>query len=130
MRRSELESDVSAVMSGMEGRDVEEEEEEAHFRVWANLVELRPAKARVLRGEFGVLTNLRASLTTYLPVKPDAPKMIMSYVIGCCSSAICEIDCNGLDLEGEEIYVAHWLLYCILLLHRLYIYVAFLWFST
>jgi hypothetical protein len=31
-----------------------------------------------VRGEDDVLRNLRASLRTYLPVKPDAPKIIRS----------------------------------------------------
>lgn len=31
-----------------------------------------------VRGEEGVLRNLSASLRTYLPVKPDAPKIIRS----------------------------------------------------
>jgi len=34
--------------------------------------------AMEVRGEDGVLRNLRASLRTYLPVKPDAPKIIRS----------------------------------------------------
>jgi len=41
-------------------------------------VGLRPARARDLRGEEGTLRNLRASLTTYFPVKPEAPKIIRS----------------------------------------------------
>ena len=45
---------------------------------WVSLVGLRPAKAKVFRGEEGVLRNLRASLMTYLPVKPEAPKIIRS----------------------------------------------------
>lgn len=49
---------------------------EAHWRVWVSLVGLRPARAMVLRG--GWERNLRASLTTYLPVKPEAPRMIRS----------------------------------------------------
>lgn len=50
----------------------------AQVRVWANLDGLRPAKARVLSGDEGELKNLRASLTTYLPVKPEAPNIMMS----------------------------------------------------
>lgn len=42
-----------------------------------SLVGLRPARAIVLRG--GWPRNLRASFTTYLPVKPDAPRIIRSY---------------------------------------------------
>lgn len=43
-----------------------------------SLVRLRPAKAKDLRGEEGVLRNLRASWTTYLPVKPEAPRIMRS----------------------------------------------------
>lgn len=49
---------------------------EAHWRVWVSLLALRPARARVLRR--GWERNLRASFTTYLPVKPEAPTMIRS----------------------------------------------------
>lgn len=63
------------MMKGMVGGD---DEDEAHFKASESLDEFRPAKARVLKGEFGVLRNLRASRITYLPVKPDAPKMMMS----------------------------------------------------
>lgn len=34
--------------------------------------------AMEVRGEDDVLRNLRASLRTYLPVKPDAPRIIRS----------------------------------------------------
>lgn len=50
----------------------------AHFRASASLLGFRPAKARDLTGEVGVLRNLRASLTTYFPVKPEAPRMTRS----------------------------------------------------
>lgn len=52
--------------------------EEAHERVWESLEGLRPARARVLRGEEGLLRNFRASRTTYLPVKPEAPRITTS----------------------------------------------------
>lgn len=68
---------------------------EAQARVWRSLSGFRPARARVLRGEEGVLRNLRDSWTTYLPVKPDAPRMTRSYfeaVEGC--SMI--VRCGGL----------------------------------
>lgn len=63
------------ILGGGFGRD-------AHRRASESLDVLRPAKARVLRGEFGTLRNLRASRTTYLPVKPEAPKITMSYGLG------------------------------------------------
>ncbi|MED6131559.1 hypothetical protein PIB30_010879 [Stylosanthes scabra] len=48
---------------------------------------LRPARAMDLSGEDGTLKNLSASRTTYLPVNPEAPKIITSYrgllLIGC-----------------------------------------------
>lgn len=50
----------------------------AHWRVWFSLVRLRPAKARVLKGEEGEFRNFKASLTTYLPVNPEAPRITMS----------------------------------------------------
>lgn len=50
----------------------------AQERAWLNFDSLLPAKAMFFNGEEGVLRNLRASLITYLPVKPDAPKIIMS----------------------------------------------------
>ena len=50
----------------------------AHSRACANFEGFRPARARVLRGEKGLPRNLRASLTTYLPVKPEAPRMMIS----------------------------------------------------
>lgn len=52
--------------------------EEAHVRDWESLEGLRPARARVLRGEEGLLRNFRASRTTYLPVKPEAPRITTS----------------------------------------------------
>lgn len=51
----------------------------AHLRVWVSLAGLRPARAMEPRGEDGVLRNLSASLTTYLPVKPEAPRIMRSY---------------------------------------------------
>lgn len=51
----------------------------AHWRVWVSFDGLRPAKAMDLRGEEWVLRNLRVSLRTCLPVKPDAPRIIRSY---------------------------------------------------
>lgn len=45
---------VSAVMMGMDGGVFGWA---AHLRVWVSLVGLRPAKARDLRGEVGVLRN-------------------------------------------------------------------------
>ncbi|KAK2359482.1 putative mitochondrial saccharopine dehydrogenase oxidoreductase [Trifolium repens] len=52
---------------------------EAHLRVWANLVGFRPAMAMELRDDDDwLLKNLRVSLRTYLPVKPDAPRIIRS----------------------------------------------------
>lgn len=66
-------SEMSAVMMGMltcEGL--------AHFKASVSLDGFLPAKAKVLSGEFGVLRNLSISRTTYFPVKPDAPKMMMS----------------------------------------------------
>lgn len=66
---------VSAVRMGMGGGGFGWE---AHWRVWVSFVGLRPAKARDFRGEEGVLRNLRASFTTYFPVKPEAPRMMRS----------------------------------------------------
>lgn len=66
---------VSAVIMGMDGGEFGWA---AHLRVWVSLVGLRPAKARDLRGEAGVFRNFRASLTTYLPVKPEAPRIMRS----------------------------------------------------
>lgn len=53
---------------------------EAQARVWRSLLGFRPARARVWIGEEGVvvLRNLRASRRTYLPVKPEAPRIIRS----------------------------------------------------
>lgn len=51
---------------------------DAHWRAWATLDGLRPDKARDFNGEDGTLKNLRASRITYLPVKPEAPKITMS----------------------------------------------------
>lgn len=65
---------VSAVRIGIE----REWEGEAHWRACLTLVGLRPAKARFLIGEEGRLNNFKASLTTYLPVKPEAPNIITS----------------------------------------------------
>ena len=51
----------------------------AHSRACASFEGFRPARARVLRGDEELASkNLRASLTTYLPVKPEAPRMIIS----------------------------------------------------
>lgn len=50
----------------------------AHWRAWESLELLRPAIAKLFNGEEGALRNLRASLMTYLPVKPEAPKIITS----------------------------------------------------
>nr|GFB02205.1 hypothetical protein [Tanacetum cinerariifolium] len=69
-------SDMSAVMMGMLlGYDGW-----AQFKVCVSLDGFLPAKAKVLRGEWLLLLlrNLRVSRTTYLPVKPDAPKITMS----------------------------------------------------
>lgn len=75
MRREEG-SLVSAVRIGMAGG---ESGWAAHCKACANLEGFRPARARVLRGVEGLLRrNLRASRTTYLPVKPEAPRMMMS----------------------------------------------------
>lgn len=49
---------------------------EAHFRVWDSFVGFRPAMAMELRGD--LLRNLSASLRTYLPVKPEAPRIMRS----------------------------------------------------
>lgn len=76
MRLREDGSVVSAVRIGIEGGGFGWVAQE---RAWVNFDSLRPAKARFFKGEEGVLRNLRASLITYLPVKPDAPKIIMSY---------------------------------------------------
>lgn len=65
---------VSAVRIGIE----REWEGEAHWRACLTLVGLRPAKAKLLIGEEGRLRNFKASLTTYLPVKPEAPSIITS----------------------------------------------------
>ena len=67
---------VSAVMMGIGGGG---SGWVAHFRVWVSLAGFRPAKAMDLRGEDGVFRNFTASLTTYLPVKPEAPRIIRSY---------------------------------------------------
>lgn len=50
----------------------------AHLRDWESLLGFLPAKAMDFRGEEGAFRNFRASLITYLPVKPEAPKMIRS----------------------------------------------------
>lgn len=52
---------------------------EDQIRVWASFVGFRPAMAMAMevRGDW-VLRNLRASLRTYLPVKPEAPRIIRS----------------------------------------------------
>lgn len=58
----------------------------AHWRVWVSFEGLRPAMAMELNlrvddeDEEVLLRNLRASLRTYLPVKPDAPRIIRSNV--------------------------------------------------
>ena len=44
----------------------------AHFRVWVSLAGFQPVKAMDLREEDGVFRNFSASLTTYLPMKPEA----------------------------------------------------------
>lgn len=66
---------MSALRIGMGGEVLGRE---AQLRAWASLVGLRPARAMDLRGEEGTLRNLRASLTTYLSVKPEAPKITRS----------------------------------------------------
>lgn len=66
---------MSAVRMGIEGGGLGWEAQE---RAWVNFDSFRPAKARLFNGEEGVLRNLRASLITYLPVKPDAPKIMIS----------------------------------------------------
>nr|GFB10902.1 hypothetical protein [Tanacetum cinerariifolium] len=51
----------------------------AQFKACVSLDGFLPAKAKVLRGELLLLLrNLRVSRMTYLPVKPDAPKITMS----------------------------------------------------
>lgn len=50
----------------------------AQTRAWERRVVLRPAKAMDLRGEDGEFKNLRASLITYLPVNPEAPRIMRS----------------------------------------------------
>jgi len=60
---------------------------EAHSRARVSFCGLRPAMAMDLRGEDGVLRNLRASRRTYLPVKPEAPRIMRSKRPPfCCSS--------------------------------------------
>lgn len=59
-----------------------------------SLAGLRPAKAMDLSGEEGTLRNLRASLTTYLPVKPEAPKMMRS-------KAVLGLSFGIADMAGE-----------------------------
>lgn len=59
-----------------------------------SLAGLRPAKAMVLSGEEGTLRNLRVSLTTYLPVKPEAPKMMRS-------KAVLGLSFGIADMAGE-----------------------------
>lgn len=54
---------------------------EAQFRVWDSFVGFRPAMAMELRGDCDcdeLLRNLSASLRTYLPVKPEAPRIMRS----------------------------------------------------
>lgn len=83
MWRREEKSEVSAVRMGMVGGGFGWVAQE---RDWASFVGFRPAIARDLiwRGEdddgfwLWRLRNLRDSLRTYLPVKPDAPSMMMS----------------------------------------------------
>lgn len=75
IRRREDGSVVSAVRMGIEGGGFGWVAQE---RAWLIFDSFLPAKARFFNGEQGVLRNLRASLITYLPVKPDAPKIIMS----------------------------------------------------
>lgn len=79
-RRREGGSEVSAVRIGRPGGGGFGWA--AHLRDWVILEWDRPAKARVLRGdgEDGVWRNLRASLMTYLPVKPEAPNITTSYL--------------------------------------------------
>lgn len=74
----ERREDGSVVSAWRMGRDGGGLGFEAHWRVWASFVGLRPAMAMEVRGEDDVLRNLRASLRTYLPVKPDAPRIIRS----------------------------------------------------
>lgn len=51
---------------------------EAHCRARESLEALRPAMAKFFNGEDETLRNLRASLMTCLPVKPEAPKIMTS----------------------------------------------------
>ena len=51
---------------------------ETHSRACVNFEGFRPARTRVLRGEKGLSRNLRVSLTMYLPVKTEAPRMMIS----------------------------------------------------
>lgn len=73
-RQREGGSEVSAVRMGMEGGGGFGAA--AHLSDWVNFDGFRPAKAMDLSGE--VLRNLRASRTTYFPVKPEAPRIMMS----------------------------------------------------
>lgn len=83
---------MSAVRIGIEGS---EDGCEAHWRAWATLVEFRPARARFLSGEEGVFRNLSASLITYFPVKPEAPKIIISYRGGDDDASMVEFGCKN-----------------------------------
>ena len=69
-------SETSAVRSGIGGGELGCA---AHLRVSVSFVGFRPARAKDLSGEEGEgLRNLRASRTTYLPVKPEAPRIMKS----------------------------------------------------
>ena len=69
-------SEISAVRSGIDGGELGWA---AHLRVSDSFVGFRPARAKDLRGEEGDgLRNLRACRTTYLPVKPEAARIIKS----------------------------------------------------
>ena len=70
-------SEISAVRSGIDGGELGCA---AHLRVSISFVGFRPARAKDLRGEEEEegLRNLRASRTTYLPVKPEAPRIMKS----------------------------------------------------